>query len=633
MSWSVEKSAELYGINNWGSGYFKINQKGNIEITPHKGQSGLDLHQLVQDLRARGIRPPILIRVPNLLQARIELISSCFQNAIRENNYKGTYSGVYPIKVNQQRHLLEEIVEFGRPCRLGLECGSKPELLIALAYMDTPDAYIVCNGFKDVEYIETALLSSKLGRSTFIVVDRYAELPLIIAASKKLNIRPKIGLRAKLTTKGEGKWIESSGARSKFGLTPSEIVHAIQLLKEENMIECLELLHFHIGSQVPSIQSIKGAIKEAARFFTEFHSLGAKPKYIDVGGGLGIDYDGSGKSHSSTNYSEQEYANDVVSIMQQICDEKNVPHPHIISESGRAIVAHSSFLVFDVLGLNEVEKHHIPFAIDKKDSLVVKDLLYIYENVNTKNINEFYNDLVEKKNDALQLFSFGGLSLEQRAKAEDIYWACATKMTKLAKDNPDAEDIYWALQKDLSDTYFCNFSIFQSLPDSWAVQQVFPLLPIHRLNEQPDQRATIADLTCDSDGKIDNFIDPDTGKSQGYLEVHEIRENEPYYMAAFLAGAYQEILGDLHNLFGDTDTVHITINPDGSYHVDHALVGDSVSEVLSYLDFNRLEMVERLRRATEQSIVKGGLTHSEAKVLMKHYEEGLSGYTYLEDPE
>jgi arginine decarboxylase len=633
MSWSVEKSAELYGINNWGSGFFKINPKGNIEITPFKGQSGLDLHQLVQDLRARGVRPPILVRIPNLLQARIELISNCFNNAIRESGYKGGYSGVYPIKVNQQRHLLEEIVEFGRPCKLGLECGSKPELLIALAYMDNPDAHIVCNGFKDTEYVDTALLSMKLGRSTFIVVDRYDELNIILNASKKLNIRPKIGLRAKLTTKGEGKWIESSGARSKFGLTPSEIVEAIQVLKNENMIDCLQLLHFHIGSQVPSIQSIKGSIKEAARFFTEFHAMGASPKFIDVGGGLGIDYDGSGKSHSSTNYSEQEYANDVVSILQTICDEKNVPHPQIISESGRAIVAHSSFLVFDVLGLNEVEKEEIPFTVDKKDSLVVKDLLYIHENVNAKNINEFYNDLVEKKNDSLQLFSFGGLSLEQRAKAEDIYWACATKMTKLAKDNPEAEDIYWALQKDLSDTYFCNFSIFQSLPDSWAVQQVFPLMPIHRLNEQPDQRATIADLTCDSDGKIDNFIDPDTGKSQGYLEVHKLKPNEPYYMAAFLAGAYQEILGDLHNLFGDTDTVHITINENGTYNIDHALVGDSVSEVLSYLDFNRFEMVERLRLAAEQSIVKGSLSHSEAKMLMKHYEEGLSGYTYLEDPE
>lgn len=633
-SWSIEKSAEVYGINSWSTGFYRINQAGNVEILPYKGApQGLDLYKLTQDLRERGIRPPILIRVPNHVQKRVELISNCFANAIKESGYKGTYSGVFPIKVNQQRHLLEEIVEFGKSHRLGLECGSKPELLITLAYMDTPNAYVVCNGFKDQEYIETALLSQKLGRTTFIVVDRLAELFIIINSSKKLNIKPKIGLRAKLNTQGAGKWTESSGARSKFGLTPSEIVQAINTLKSENMLDCLELLHFHIGSQVPSIQSIKSSFKEAARFFTELWALGATPRYIDVGGGLGVDYDGSGKSDSSTNYSEQEYANDVVSILQTICDERNVPHPDIISESGRALVAHSSLLVFDVLGINEVRKSSLNFTVDKKDSMVVKDLFYIYENLNEKNINEFYNDLIEKKNDSLQLFSFGGLSLEQRAKAEDLYWACATKMVKIGKNVPDAEDIYWALQKELSDTYFCNFSVFQSLPDSWAVKQVFPVMPIHRLNEKPDRRATLADLTCDSDGKIETFIDTESGNIQSYLEVHELRENEPYYLAAFLTGAYQEILGDLHNLFGDTDTVHVTIHDNGTYTIDHALFGDSVTEVLSYLDYSRPEMVERLRKATETSIKNGTITHTEARLLMKHYEEGLSGYTYLEEAE
>ncbi|MEQ1664775.1 MAG: biosynthetic arginine decarboxylase [Bdellovibrionales bacterium] len=631
MSWSVEQSAALYGINSWGSGYFRINDAGNVEISSKKDLPGLDLFKLVLDLRERGVRPPILIRIPNLVQNRVELISKCFSNAIQESGYRGIYHGVYPIKVNQQRHLLEEIVDFGKQNRLGLECGSKPELLIALAYMDTPEAVIVCNGFKDVEYVETALLSLKLGKQTFIVVDRMAELPLIIAASKKLNVQPRIGLRAKLNTQGSGKWTESSGARSKFGLTPSEIVTAVESLKRENMLHCLELFHFHIGSQVPSIQSIKGSIKEAARFFTELHALGANVKYIDVGGGLGVDYDGSGKSDSSTNYSEQEYANDVVAILQAICDERNVPHPNIISESGRALVAHSSLLVFDVLGYNEVKKNSLSFTIEKKDSLLVKDLAYIYENVNAKNINEFYNDLIEKKNDTLQLFSFGGLSLEQRARAEDIYWAIATKMTKIAKDLPDAEDIYWALIKDLSDTMFCNFSVFQSLPDSWAVKQVFPVMPIHRLNEKPERRATLVDLTCDSDGKIDHFIDTDTGQPQNFLELHDVTEGQPYFLAAFLTGAYQEILGDLHNLFGDTDTVHITINTNGSYSVDHVLQGDTVSEVLSYLDYSRAEMLEMVRKATEISISQGSLSHIDARLLMKHYEEGISGYTYLED--
>ena len=631
MGWSVEQSAALYGINSWGAGYFRINPSGNVEIAAAREQQGLDLYKLVQDLRERGVRPPILIRIPNLVQNRVELISRCFANAIHESAYKGQYHGVYPIKVNQQRHLLEEIVDFGKQNRLGLECGSKPELLIALAFMETPDAVIVCNGFKDVEYVETALLSLKLGRQTFIVVDRVAELSIIINAAKKLNVQPRIGFRAKLNTQGSGKWTESSGARSKFGLTPSEIVAAVEVLKRENMLHCLELFHFHIGSQVPSIQSIKASIKEASRFFTELYALGANVRYIDVGGGLGVDYDGSGKSDSSTNYSEQEYANDVVSIIQAICDERNVPHPNIISESGRALVAHSSLLVFDVLGYNEVRKNSLPFAIDKKDSLLVKDLYYIYEHVSPKNINEFYNDLIEKKNDTLQLFSFGGLSLEQRAKAEDLYWAIATKMTNIAKDTPDAEDIYWNLQKELSDTIFCNFSVFQSLPDSWAVKQVFPVMPIHRLNERPERRATLVDLTCDSDGKIDHFIDTDTGQQQNFLELHDIVDSQPYYLGAFLTGAYQEILGDLHNLFGDTDTVHITINPNGTYSVDHVLSGDTVTEVLSYLDYNRSELVEMLRKSTEQSISKGSLSHNEARLLMKHYEEGLAGYTYLED--
>lgn len=632
MSWSVEQSAALYGINAWGGGYFRINPAGNIEIAAGKDKQGLDLYKLIQDLRERGVRPPILIRIPNLVQNRVSLISNCFANTIREYGYRGTYSGVYPIKVNQQRHLLEEIVDFGKENRLGLECGSKPELLITLAFMDTPDAVIVCNGFKDIEYVETALLSQKLGRQTFIVVDRLAELSIIINASKKLNIKAKIGLRAKLNTQGAGKWTESSGARSKFGLTPSEIVHAIDILKRENMLDCLELFHFHIGSQVPSIQSIKGSIKEAARFYTEIYAMGATSlKFIDVGGGLGVDYDGSGKSDNSTNYTEQEYANDVVAILQSICDERNVPHPNIISESGRALVAHSSLLVFDVLGMNEVLKNTLPFTIDKKDSLLVKDLHYIYENVNHKNINEYYNDLIEKKSDTLQLFSFGGLSLEQRAKAEDLFWAIATKMTRIAKDSPDAEDIYWNLQKELTDTYFCNFSVFQSLPDSWAVKQVFPVMPIHRLIERPERRATLVDLTCDSDGKIDHFIDADGEQMQNYLEVHDITEGQPYYLGAFLTGAYQEILGDLHNLFGDTDTVHITINDNGTYTVDHVLQGDTVTEVLSYLDYNRPELIEMIRKATEQSIQKGSLGHVEARLLMKHYEEGLAGYTYLED--
>ena len=630
MNWSKEESANLYGIENWGSGYFCINDEGHVQVSPEKNHKGLDLHKLTKDLIERGIRAPILVRFPDLVKSRINLISDCFNKAIKEYNYEGEYAGVYPIKVNQQRHLVEEIINFGKDRHLGLECGSKPELLITLAFMESKNSYIICNGFKDSEYIETALLSQKLGHCTFLVIDRIAELSLIIEAAKKLNIRPKIGLRVKLNTQGSGRWTESSGAKSKFGITPSEIMQTIDTLRAEDMLDCIELLHFHIGSQIPSIQHIKGSIKEAARFFVELSSYALNLKYIDVGGGLGVDYDGSGKGDSSMNYSEQEYANDVVSMIQSICDEKNTPHPNIISESGRALVAHSSVLLFDVLGINEVLRKEIKFKIVENDHSLVKEIHYILEHVNLDNLNEFYNDLIEKKTDCLQMFSYGTLSLAQRAKAEDLYWACATKMNEIARDHEDAEDIYWNLQKELSDTYFCNFSIFQSLPDSWAVKQVFPVMPIHRLLERPDRRATLVDLTCDSDGKIDKFIDTDDGAHQSYIDIHSWKAKEAYYIGVFLTGAYQEILGDLHNLFGDTDTVHVSISENGSYNIEHVLEGDTVAEVLSYLHYSRPEMMEKLRKQSEMSIQKGSLSLNEAHLLRKNYEEGLAGYTYLE---
>ncbi|MCB0362279.1 MAG: biosynthetic arginine decarboxylase, partial [Bdellovibrionales bacterium] len=412
LDWSKERSLELYGIKSWGNGFFDLNDSGNIEVSP-RGPNGskLDLFHLVQDLRERGIRPPILIRFPDIVKARIGLIANCFEKAFSDYAYKGKYRGVYPIKVNQQRHLVQEIVSFGHKTQLGLECGSKPELLVGLAMLDTPEALIICNGFKDWEYIETALLSRKMGKDTIVVVDRRSELDTILEVAKRLDIRPKIGLRSKLVTQGSGRWMESSGARSKFGLTPSEIVSCVEKLKSEGMIDCLALLHYHIGSQIPSIQAIKASLKEGARLYTELYALGASPTYIVVGGGLGVDYDGSGKSQSSTNYSEQEYANDIVSILQSVCDEKGVPHPSIVTESGRATVAHGAVLVFDVLGLNEVAKNEVPPVEKGQDSRLVEDLWEIYHNLNEQNLNEFYNDLIEKKRDTLQLFTYGVLNL------------------------------------------------------------------------------------------------------------------------------------------------------------------------------------------------------------------------------
>ncbi len=632
--WSAEQSAELYGINSWGNGYFRINKDGNVSVTPSGTNGpGVDLHELTQDLLDRGIRVPIMIRFPDIIKSRVELINNCFAKAIADHNYKGQYCGVYPIKVNQQRHLVEEIVHHGKHRRLGLECGSKPELLVVLALMNTQNALVICNGFKDTEYIETAILSQKLGRHTIIVVDRFEELKLIIDAAKKLNARPHIGFRAKLTNQGAGKWVDSSGARSKFGLTSMEIVEGIELLKREGMLDCLELLHFHIGSQIPAIQSLKSSLKEGARFFTELYGMGATSlKFIDVGGGLGVDYDGTGSSDSSINYSEQEYANDVVSAMQVLCDEKKVPHPDIVTESGRFLVAHHSILIFNVMGINDLRRPTPPRPATKTDHPLMQDLQYIYEKINKENLNECFNDLTQAKNETLSLFTYGVLNLQQRAWAEAMYFAIATKMIAIAKTVEDSEDILANLSQELCDTYFCNFSVFQSVPDSWAVGQMFPVMPIHRLQEKPAREATLADLTCDSDGKIEKFICTETGKFKKTLHVHDLNEGQHYYLGIFLTGAYQEILGDLHNLFGDTDAVHVSLH-DSGYTLDHYIPGDTVTEVLSYVQYRHYNMVDSVRLAAEEGIKQGTISKQEAKLLIKHYEEGLSGYTYLEDPE
>ena len=633
--WSPEKSAELYGVNSWGNGYFRVNAQGNVSITPNGQADGphVDLHELTQDLLDRGIRVPIMIRFPDILKARVDLIAGCFSKAFADHSYKGRYCGVYPIKVNQQRHLVEELVKHGRPHSLGLECGSKPELLVVLALMNTENALVICNGFKDQEYIETAILSQKLGRNTIIVVDRFEELKMIIDASKKLNARPHIGFRAKLNTQGAGKWVDSSGARSKFGLTAVEITEGMDILRRENMLDCLELLHFHIGSQIPRIQSIKSSLKEGVRFFTELYSMGANNlKYVDVGGGLGIDYDGSGNSDNSVNYSEQEYANDIVSVLQTMCDEKNIPHPSIVTESGRFLVAHHSVLVFNVTGVNDLTRQEPPRTAVKADHPVMQDMQYIYEKLTKDNLNECFNDLQQARSEANSLFTYGVLSLPQRAWAESMYFAIATKMIGLAQALEDGEDIVAALSQELCDTYFCNFSVFQSVPDSWAVGQLFPVMPIHRLDEKPSREATLADLTCDSDGKLEKFIDVETGKTKKTLPVHGFVPGKPYYLGVFLTGAYQEILGDLHNLFGDTDAVHVSIT-ENSYTLDHYIPGDTVTEVLSYVQYRHYNMVDSIRSAAEESIQKGQIAKHEAKLLIKHYEEGLSGYTYLEEGE
>ena len=504
--------------------------------------------------------------------------------------------------------------------------------LVVLAMMINPKGLILCNGFKDEEYIETAILSRKLGRNTIIVVERLEELDLILSAADKFKIEPKVGLRAKLQSKASGRWVDSAGARSKFGLTTSEIFKAFEKLKNRNQLNYLELIHFHIGSQVPYINAIKSSLEEGAQVYAELHRMGARPKYLDVGGGLGVDYDGSASTHSSVNYDVQEYANDVVSIIQSVCEEKSVAMPDIVTEAGRSMVAHHSVLIFDVTGLNQVKFEEEPPEVREGEHKTLGELRDIYKTLSLKNVNEFYNDLTEIHENSLKLFTFGILSLAEKAKIEQYYWSIATRMCQIVKGSKDHEDLFIELKQLLSDTYFCNFSVFQSLPDSWAVGHIFPVLPIHRLNKEPDREVTLVDLTCDSDGKIASFIDVDTGEPRKTLPVHSYKANQPYYLGVFLVGAYQEILGDLHNLFGDTDAVHISINEKG-YNVDDVVEGDTVGEVLSYVQYNLEKLTNRVRRAAEESIARGEMTKTEARTFIRYYQQGLNGYTYLEESE
>ena len=627
--WSVKKSASLYNVAGWSNGFFTINEQGRTCVTP-KGPTGpsLDLYELVNDLVDRGLRAPILLRFPDIVEARVKTLAESFQNAFQTFGYKGKYRGVYPIKVNQQRHLVEAMLRAGTETGLGIEAGSKPELLAALSVLDNPDALTICNGFKDKEYIETALLASRLGRNIIVVIDRYQELPLLLNIAKSLDIKPKIGFRAKLENKGAGKWVDSSGPRSKFGLTALEIVEGIEYLKKEGMLDCLQLLHFHIGSQITSIRPIKDSLQEAVRIFADLHAMGAKLQYMDVGGGLGVDYDGSKTNwENSLNYSEQEYANDVVSAIQTICDERELPHPDVITESGRALTAHHAVLVFNVLGTHEILKKNSPAAPGPEEHEKVQELWEIFNKISLRNMTESYHDTIQAKEDSIKLFNLGYLTLKDRAAIEGLFWAIIGKIQKLSKELAERSEDLEALDKELHDTYYCNFSVFQSAPDHWAVRQLFPVMPIHRLNEEPTRKATFVDLTCDSDGKMDRFIDIKDVKHA--LEVHPLQDGQEYYLGVFLLGAYQEILGDLHNLFGDTDAVYVNILEDG-YEISQ---GDTVTQVLEYVEYFKPALMERMRFAVENALKKKTMTIQEGRKFLHFYEQGLDGYTYLEGNE
>ena len=630
-AWTTRDSAALYNVAGWSSGFFRINDAGHVEVTPN-GPAGasVDLHALVLDLQRRGLDLPLLMRFSDILHSRIRDLFGAFDTAIKEYGYRGRYRGVFPIKVNQQHQVVEELVRFGRPFGLGLEAGSKPELLAGMALLDNPDALLLLNGYKDVEYMETALLGQKLGRYPIVVIDRFRELDVLLQVARRLGIRPHIGVRAKLTTRGAGKWMESTGDRSKFGLTATEMVMLVDKLREAQMLDCLELVHFHIGSQISAVRAIKDAMKEASRVYIELAKAGAGLKFIDAGGGLGVDYDGSSTNwHSSANYTMQEYANDVVGAIQDACETAGIAHPDIITESGRALVAHHSILVFNVLDVNEVLVGQTPPRVDRKEHPVIQQLVETWRGVTRKNFQESYHDALQLKEEATSLFNLGLLDLRGRARVEQLFWGCCEAILKIIRELDYVPDDLEGLEKGLADTYYGNFSVFQSAPDHWAVKQLFPTMPLHRLNERPTRRGVIADLTCDSDGKIDQFIDLRDVKN--WLELHPY-DGKPYYIGVFLVGAYQEILGDLHNLFGDTNAVHIALDENG-YRIDHVVEGDSVTEVLGYVQYQKPYLVHCMRQANEDALRRGLLTYEESALLMKRYDESLAGYTYLEEEE
>ena len=627
--WTIQDACELYDIASWGKGYFSIGSNGRVWVHPEKEPArGIDLKELVDSLILRGISPPILIRFAGILKHRLGEIHDAFRSAIAEHGYRGDYRCVYPIKVNQQRQVVEEVFQYGRPYQFGLEAGSKPELLAVAAVADNATP-IICNGFKDDEYIEMVMLARKIGRQITPVVEKYTELDLILKYAEKVGVKPSIGLRIKLASRGSGRWKSSGGYRSKFGLTVSEALRLLERLKAAGMEDCLELLHFHLGSQITNIRQIKAAVNEAARVYAELKKSGAGLRYLDVGGGLGIDYDGSQTDfESSVNYTLQEYANDVVYHIQNVCDEAEVPHPTIVTESGRAVAAYHSVLVFNVLGVSGLGEQDVPTGLPEDAEQPLVDLLETSRSLSQKNLLEAFHDAQQALDSALNLFSLGYLSLQQRSTAENLYWAICRRVLKMAKELEYFPEELEGLEAMLSDTYFCNFSLFQSMPDSWAVKQLFPLMPIHRLEEAPIRAAVLADVSCDSDGKIDQFIDRRDVKKT--LPLHTFN-GDPYYLGVFLVGAYQEILGDLHNLFGDTNAVHVSLGPTGETILEMVIRGDTVREVLNYVQFSSQDLLERFRRDAEAALREGRLGYEELARLLKFFEEGLGGYTYLED--
>lgn len=629
--WRIEDSEELYNINGWGNGYFSINEKGNVQVTPRKSDKNkIDLNDLMRELYLRDVTSPVLIRFPEILDNRIEKISSSFQAASKEYEYQAQNYIIYPIKVNQMRQVVEEIVSYGKRFNIGLEAGSKPELHAVLAINTDQNSLIICNGYKDESYIELALLAQKMGKTVFIVVEKLNELDLTIQIAKRLKVKPNIGIRIKLASSGSGKWEESGGDGSKFGLNSSELLEAMEILKKHYMVDCLRLIHFHIGSQITKIRRIKTALREAAQFYVQLHSLGFAVEFVDIGGGLGVDYDGTRSSYSenSINYSIQEYVNDSVFTFVDAANKNEIPHPNIITESGRALTAHHSVLVFEVLETATFPEWDEKIEIQEDDHELVKEMYNIWDSLTSQRMLEAWHDAQQIREESLDLFSLGMLDLKTRAQVEQLYFSIAREINISSNRSKHAPEELRQLSSLLPDKYFCNFSLFQSLPDSWAIDQVFPIIPIHRLDEKPERTATLQDITCDSDGKIANFTSQD-GFHSSYLPVHTLKKNDPYYIGVFLVGAYQEILGDLHNLFGDTNVVHVSTDANG-YKIDQVIDGESVAEVLEYAQYNSKKLVRTVETWVMSSVKQGKISVEEGKEFLSNYRSGLYGYTYLE---
>ena len=627
--WRIEDSEELYNIKGWGVNYFGINDRGHVYVTPKKNGVQVDLKDVIDELATRHITAPMLIRFPDILDNRIEKTDECFRKAAKEYNYQAEHFIIFPVKVNQMRPVVEEIISHGKRYNLGLEAGSKPELHAVLATNMDSDSLIICNGHKDQNFIELALLAQKRGKRVFLVVEKMPELRIIAETAQRMGVRPNLGIRIKLAANGSGKWSESGGDASKFGLNSSELLMALELLKEYELSDCLKLLHFHIGSQITKIRRISTALREAAQFYVQLHNMGFNIEFIDCGGGLGVDYDGtrSSNSESSVNYSIQEYVNDCVYTIVEAANQSGIPHPNIITEGGRSLTAHHSVLIVDVMESVSAPQMPEDFEPSESDHKLVHDLTEIWDKLSSRSLLEDWHDAEDIREEALDLFRHGIIDLKTRAQIESLYWAISHEVAELAHHQKHAPDELRALDKQMADKYFCNFSLFQSMPDSWALDQLFPIMPIARLGEQPTRSATLQDITCDSDGKITTYVNG--GHQTNYIPLHTLQPGEHYYIGVFLVGAYQEILGNMHNLFGDTNAVHISVNRD-TYEIEQVIDGETVADVLEYVQYDPKRLVRRLEIWVSRAVQDGKITESEGKEFISNYRAGLYGYTYLE---